>query len=532
MASKPKRRRSKRQSQSQIVRHTASQISDHRLNSINIRKLKSIEKVMLEFKPYGMTAIMGMNASGKTTVLHALACVYDSDSADHSAYRFPQFFRPNTDALWAGSEFEVSIAYKDKGAEKSEIKRFEKREDSWVPKQAKKLKRYVRFLGIGESVPDLETIKTKQKVHYLRTPNESEVAAKIISDASDIMNTRYLVYHHVDFKGRKRKSIGVTTNNATYTGLSMSSGEFRLFRILEMVHSAPKYGLILIDELDLFLHQHAIEKLINVLNSICESKKLQLIFTTHSPFVAVRKDIEVFTIDRGPQGVFVWRGCPYEAIRKVTGDSSKPFQVYVEDDVAKAVVSQVAVELGIDEVVSFVLYGASSNAVTAAAQLCVSDCYEHKLIVLDGDRDDMKLERFKERLDSVYTGTEGHRKERIMKALDCVTSLKPSEDDGVKSPEQVLKGLIHSVQQDVVSQHEKRFYEAFLETQYTIDPHGYVDNVVDSSISSRDVVIYNLVLIAARSPGWHEYTRDLRAKLERLCNEHRGIKVDWQAPQL
>ena len=39
---------------------------------------------------------MGVNGSGKTTVIHALACLYQPDGNGEN-HRFPEFFVPNTD---------------------------------------------------------------------------------------------------------------------------------------------------------------------------------------------------------------------------------------------------------------------------------------------------------------------------------------------------------------------------------------------------------------------------------------------------
>ena len=52
---------------------------------------------------------MGVNGSGKTTVIHALACAYQPDEDGKGEnHRFPEFFVPNTDSLWKGSEFTVA----------------------------------------------------------------------------------------------------------------------------------------------------------------------------------------------------------------------------------------------------------------------------------------------------------------------------------------------------------------------------------------------------------------------------------------
>ena len=61
----------------------------------------------------------------------------------------------------------------------------------------------------------------------------------------------------------------------------MSAGEQKVFHILNIVFNAPKYSLVLIDELDLLLHDKAMTSLVKVIHERATSQNLQIIFTTH-----------------------------------------------------------------------------------------------------------------------------------------------------------------------------------------------------------------------------------------------------------
>lgn len=52
----------------------------------------------------------------------------------------------------------------------------------------------------------------------------------------------------------------------------MSAGEQKIFLILETILKADKNALILIDELDLLLHDEALKKLIEVISSHAKDK--------------------------------------------------------------------------------------------------------------------------------------------------------------------------------------------------------------------------------------------------------------------
>jgi ABC-type lipoprotein export system ATPase subunit len=52
------------------------------LHSINIVKLKNLSNVEIDFDGSPLTAIMGVNGCGKSTILYALACVYQPVEED------------------------------------------------------------------------------------------------------------------------------------------------------------------------------------------------------------------------------------------------------------------------------------------------------------------------------------------------------------------------------------------------------------------------------------------------------------------
>jgi ABC-type hemin transport system ATPase subunit len=51
-------------------------ISQQKLISIKVTKLKNLIDLEIDFSGSPVTAILGPNGNGKSTVLHALACAY------------------------------------------------------------------------------------------------------------------------------------------------------------------------------------------------------------------------------------------------------------------------------------------------------------------------------------------------------------------------------------------------------------------------------------------------------------------------
>ncbi|HFZ6279075.1 TPA: AAA family ATPase [Escherichia coli] len=78
-----------------------------RLKEIQILSLKGISNCTITFPAdRKVTAIMGMNGSGKSTIIHALACCYKPrNKTSKENNRFSDFFTPHDDNNWRDSGF-------------------------------------------------------------------------------------------------------------------------------------------------------------------------------------------------------------------------------------------------------------------------------------------------------------------------------------------------------------------------------------------------------------------------------------------
>lgn len=97
--------------------------SQQKIISLDITKLKNIKNCKIDFSGKPLTAIMGVNGIGKSTILHALACCYKQTDVERKDYKFPDFFSPNTYALWNDSCFKLSFSYRDGARESGVVER-------------------------------------------------------------------------------------------------------------------------------------------------------------------------------------------------------------------------------------------------------------------------------------------------------------------------------------------------------------------------------------------------------------------------
>lgn len=72
--------------------------TQQQLVSLNVSLLKNLKDVELVFSDSPLTALMGTNGCGKTTVLHALACSFSPIDNKSQIYKFPMYFKPTSDS--------------------------------------------------------------------------------------------------------------------------------------------------------------------------------------------------------------------------------------------------------------------------------------------------------------------------------------------------------------------------------------------------------------------------------------------------
>jgi predicted ATP-binding protein involved in virulence len=136
-------------------------ISKQRLHKIKIIKLKNIIDLEINLENHNLTAILGVNGCGKSTVIHALACCYKPSDQNEANYRFKGFFIPTTHSVWKGSELTIIHSFRDEKEEKKKILSTFIKRDRWTLYE-RRTPRHVSFIGVTTCVPMIE--KESKKV--------------------------------------------------------------------------------------------------------------------------------------------------------------------------------------------------------------------------------------------------------------------------------------------------------------------------------------------------------------------------------
>lgn len=475
------------------------------LKSVFFKELKGLREASISFSNT-LTAIMGVNGSGKTTVIHALACAYQPPEGGHGEnHRFSDFFIPNTDALWKGSEFHIVNERID--SKKSTIlpsRKYEKAFDRWTPRYDDRPKRNVYYIGIDTCLPDIERKTSQSRITYSSTIKEDRTSRKIIEESAYILNKEYEklinnVFHNKHLTGVKLRS------GLKYSSLSMGTGEQRTLKILECVLSAEPYSLILIDELDLLLHVSSLKRLVARLDAIARDRHLQIVFTTHAiemleltQYVSLQYIDYIWQSDGVVQSI-VYSKISSDLIYNLTGRTNRPITIYVEDEFAKSVVKKVLRIHNMSAKVDVIKYGSVENSFTlASAKVLSGSDVTNTLIILDGDRystHEEKVAQIKRKL----SGTEQDIDEKRNQALAIIAQFALPSDT---PPERFFHNvLIENGDTNC------ELVMAASEIHAVHDTHEWLFNIRQRLNDSEENIVRDIISIVSESTSWKAYIK-------------------------
>ena len=456
---------------------------------------------------------MGVNCSGKSTVLHALACVFQPIDTGND-HKFNYFFTPNPDALWNDSK--LSVTYLDENTQDEVTRNYQKKSDRWSPKYTNRPKREVFFMGIDSCLPEIEKERQTSYISYATNTADDRQSEHIKNALSFVMDKEYTEITNNETS--KKTMIGVcTADDIRYSALSMGAGEQRVFKILQLAYSVPAFSLILVDEIDLLLHVKALERLIKQLSEIATQRKLQIVFTTHS--LAMRNltsFVDIQYLFQTKDKTMTFNTITPDIVRALTNESERPLTIYVEDDLAETVVQNIISEIGLSRCTEVKTIGSSENAFTLAAGLVLQEdaTLPNKLIVLDGDVYRSTEEKEKQ-IAHKLSGTEADHSEKTTRALSMITQLCIPENT---PPEKHIHTMI--IESGLPNDATNEILYCAKQISVAKDTHDWVDGIVEQMNQDRKVVFFQIINTASSHKDWGKYVANvynwLKAKKEEL----------------
>ena len=362
--------------------------------------IRSITPVEISFE-YPITAIVGENGAGKSTILALVACAFHNNTVffpqnrirtnvkkSRKYYTYGDFFTfsPNENGI---SGINICVDYLSKDGRKSDVRK-KKPSGKWNDFNTRP-KRAVAYLGINRIVPPSESNPHR---HYCRNFINQDFNQEQLLQLKESMTTIIgRNYSEIELKSyNSYRLFEAKRNGLIYTGFNMGAGENAILGLILEILSAGPGALIVVDEIELGLHTQAQVNLIEELKRLCRKYKCQIICSTHS------KDIlnclppagRLFIKRSDSRTDIIPKISPDYAFSKLSGTSSEELNIFVEDEVGKAFLENILPQF-IRERVKIIPIG-SDQAVLKHMAVHYREGDNSFMAFLDGDKRNQKTD--------------------------------------------------------------------------------------------------------------------------------------------
>jgi predicted ATPase len=325
-----------------------------------------------------ITAICGLNGTGKSTALQLAAIAYRNEG---SVYYVRDFMveGPLDPAPFAE---DASVEYQFWQNDRTVIPRTLSRnhENKRWNGYRRRLSRPVFFTGIGQYLPKIE-----QHDFIVNNANELQVSdSRLVSDdvkhwICNVLACDYeeIKINTVHYRGNGNSKTGqvvsVQRAGRTYSESHMGFGEGRTQYLISALENLPNQSLVLIEEPETSLHPSAQYQFALYLMDVVIRKHHQVFLTTHSPFIlkALPSPSRVYLKRNGDQ-IDVLKGLSAAQIRSLLAEGNeKALDVLVEDDCAAAILRELIrqVDVGFLQSIEIIHAGEAQTIVSLVKAL-------------------------------------------------------------------------------------------------------------------------------------------------------------------
>ncbi len=299
------------------------------LRGLTATKLRGFVGQHVSFD-FPVTALIGPNGGGKTTLLGAAACAYKKIAPR-------RFFAKS--GLLDDSMADWTIEYEvvDKTLSSNDLVRRTAgfKQLKW---SRDALEREIIVFGVSRTVPATE------RTYMVRYASNSftfdEKSRHPLGNVAGIAISRILgrdvsAYSQIRISERGQVTLltGRTEGGVHYSEFHFGAGESSVIRMIVTIESLPENSLVLIEEIENGLHPVATRSMVEYLIEVADRKRIQTIFTTHSnDALSVLPDQAIWAASKNA----VYQGkLNVESLRAVTGQIEKALAIFVEDEFAR-----------------------------------------------------------------------------------------------------------------------------------------------------------------------------------------------------
>jgi predicted ATPase len=367
-------------------------------------EIRGLSDLKLQFR-YPVTAISGKNGTGKSTVLACVACGYHNSRSGFKAlnrripyYRFSDFFIQSAEEEPIAF---VSLGYQflhDNWRKTREMRsgvglgwqmrrKFFGRWNNY----ASRVPRNVVFCGIERVVPHAEKSVSKSYRRAFQKAKEAGYEVDVAATVGRILGRPYDEFYYKQHS--KYRLPLVRVSKRSYSGFNMGAGENTLFEIFSTIYACEGSLLLVIDEIELGLHEEAQIRFIEELKEICLKRHHQVVCTTHSPRIlaALPPEGRIHLERMGNTIRVIPKISPEYAAGLLSGIKQSELKVYCEDDFAHEVIT-LALPNELRSRVTVIPIGSAAAVVRVLAARFKEKSERASCGIIDGDQVQRKAE--------------------------------------------------------------------------------------------------------------------------------------------
>lgn len=293
------------------------------LFEIRLEKIRRYVDARIRFD-FPVTALIGTNGGGKSTVLGAAGLLYRS-------IKPRTFFAKSGEYDPSMQDWALSYEHWDIKGDSIKCKaRYPKKK--WERDQ---IDRPVVLLGVSRTLPATERKRLTGAIsNSFKGVAESPLSVGAQKNVEKILGRDISSYITVDIdaSGQEDKRFFASQSNrgGRYSEFHFGAGEASIIRIVQRLEDSERGTLVLIEEIENGLHPVATRLLVDYLIDVADRKALQIIFTTHSDSaIAGLPDDAIWACVDGKlsQGRL-----QVSALRALTGEVKIGAALFVEDE--------------------------------------------------------------------------------------------------------------------------------------------------------------------------------------------------------
>jgi predicted ATPase len=341
------------------------------------------QQIKLDFP---MVAISGENGAGKSTILQAIAALYLTPEEKRYNLYATKFFPASP---WDNIQ-DATIQYAVRQGTAITQGVLRKPKDRWR-ETPDRLKRNVLYI-------DLKRIQAlSSRTGYPRIAKALNKESRREQLPTDVLNQLTTVCGRPYDSAALALSIAdesrwvpvASVRSQEYSGFHSGAGELALMELLST--NMPNYSAILIDEFETSLHPRAQRRLMQVMAHLCRTKELQIILTTHSPFVLDELPAEgrMYVMNQGNERTIITGVSPSFALTHMDDEAHPEIDVFVEDIEAKILLVEMIVAKKRDLVrcCDIIPYGAANVGFILGQMVHEQRFTRPTIVFLDGDQE-------------------------------------------------------------------------------------------------------------------------------------------------